>query len=158
MDIESFYKTNFNTFVKRMNRRAGSKEAAEDVVQTAFLRALQYQDSYDPKFPLENWFNRILNNSLRHYKNVERGNASEEFNEEHFDGTDCPGYSKQLVRQIRDMIDTYEGAHLEVLTLYFDHQYRPRDICKVVDLRYKNVETILQRFKTNVKETCGVEL
>ncbi len=158
MTLEQFYKNKRSHYVKLMKARAGSPEAAEDIVQEAFCRALQYWDSYDPTLPLEAWFTRIVNNSLKAYKNMEKGHSSEPFDEEEVDGTDCRMLNKQLWETIRREINQYDGEHYEVLSLYFEHQYKPRDICKVVDLKYKNVETILQRFKRDIKDTYGEDL
>lgn len=156
--LEVFYRENFDRFVKRFTRRAGTKEAAEDVVQEAFERALRYFDSYDHERSLDGWFNRILNNSLREYKNREKGNSHVEFDEEEADGTRCQQYAQQLWKQIRDEMDTYEDAHKEVLYLYFLHGYKPKDISRVVELKYRNIETILQRFKTDIKEKYNTSL
>lgn len=158
MNIESFYKANFDRFVKRMKNRAGNLHAAEDIVQEAFARALRYQDSYDPTFPFEGWFNRILNNSLKNYKNMEKGHSCEEFDEEELDGTDCRMMNQNLWKCVQEEIAQYDDEHYEILSLYFEHQYQPRDICKVVDMKYKTVETFLQRFKNMIKDKYGEKL
>lgn len=158
LQLETFYRANFDRFVKRFTRRAGTKEAAEDVVQEAFERALRYFDSYDPARSFDGWFNRILSNSLREYKNKEKGGPTIEFDEEEADGVDCKQYARHLWKQIRDEMELYEDAHKEVLHLYFLHGYRPRDISRVVELRYRNIETILQRFKTFIKEKYNTDL
>lgn len=158
MNLEQFYRNNFDRFVKRMKNRAGTIQAAEDVVQEAFYRALKYQDSFDPTQPLENWFNRILNNSLKEYKNKEKGHIADSFDEDEVDGTDCRMMSQQLWDTVRSEINQYDGEHYEILSLYFEHQYKPRDICNVVDMKYKTVEQILQRFKRMIKEEYGEKL
>lgn len=158
MTLEDYYKANRERLVKKIARRGGSPDIAEDIVQEAFYRALKYADSFDPTQPFEGWFTRILNNSLKAYKNAEKRGSYEQFDEEDVDGTDCRMFNQQLWEQIRQEINQYNDEHYEVLNLYFEHGYKPRDICKVVDMKYKNVETVLQRFKRNIKDTYGEEL
>lgn len=158
MNLESFYKETFDRYVKRMRNRAGTKEAAEDVVQEAFLRAVKYFDSYNPTQPLENWFYRILNNSLKDFKNKEKGHSTDQFDEEDVDGTNCRMMSQDLWKQVQLEISQYDDEYYEILSLYFEHQYNPRDICKIVDMKYKTVETFVQRFKTMIKEKYGEKL
>lgn len=154
--VESFYRANKDRYVKQYTNRAGTKEAAEDVVQEAFYRAIKFFHAYDPTLPFEGWFNRIVSNALKHYKNMERGHSNhDEFDEEDFEGTDCRMLNQRLWEQIRDEIAQYDGEHYEILSLYFEYQYQPRDICKIVDMKYKTVETFLQRFKKMIKEKYG---
>lgn len=71
--IEQFYIDNHELYVKRLSRQAGSPSNAEDVVQEAFLRALQYADSYTEREGqnMEKWFNSILRRALVDFKRVE---------------------------------------------------------------------------------------
>jgi len=158
MTLEQYYKEFFDRLVKRTTRRVGTKEAAEDVVQNAFERALKYQDTYNTEMPFPNWFNRILNNSLRQYKNEEKGFSHSEFNEEAVGGVACQQYSNKLWQQIQNELDDYEESHQEVLRLYFIHGYKPKDVERIVDLRYRNIETIIQRFKTTIKEKYNTDV
>lgn len=158
-ELEQFYRANFDRYVKQYTNRAGTKESAEDAVQEAFVRALKYWDSYDPTHPLDTWFNRIISNALKHQKSMDKGRVNhEEFDEANVDGTDCRMLNQRLWRQIQEEIKVYDGQHYEILSLYFEHQYQPRDICKVVDMKYKTVETFLQRFKLMIKEKYGEKL
>lgn len=71
--IEEFYRENCDLYVRRLSRQAGSYSNAEDVVQEAFLRALQYSDSYtiSDNNNLEKWFNSILRRALVDFKRIE---------------------------------------------------------------------------------------
>lgn len=71
--IEQFYIDNHETYIKRIYRQAGGLANAEDVVQEAFLRALQYSDSYTVRedSDMEKWFNSILRRALVDFKRIE---------------------------------------------------------------------------------------
>lgn len=157
--LELHYRKNFSRLVKKFSYRAGSVQNAEDVVQTAYTRALQYLSSFDEgKSSLDKWFNRILNNSLKHFKNAERGAAHDEFNEENVDGYPDSHYDKSVWREIVTEINSYSDPSKEILVLYFIHGYPPRSIVKVTNDGYKNVVTILDRFKRKMKERYEEEV
>lgn len=71
--IEQFYLANHDLYVKRLSRKAGSVQNAEDIVQEAFLRALFYADSYAAREDqdMEKWFNSILRRALVDFMRVE---------------------------------------------------------------------------------------
>lgn len=43
-------------------RMSGDRDAAGDLVQEAFLRAIKYMQSYDPTLPFEAWLHQIIRN------------------------------------------------------------------------------------------------
>ncbi|MBI3550762.1 MAG: sigma-70 family RNA polymerase sigma factor [Elusimicrobia bacterium] len=43
-------------------RLSGNEQDAHDLVQEAFSRAFEHQDSYDPRRPFDAWLHRILRN------------------------------------------------------------------------------------------------
>lgn len=155
--ISEHYNKNYNRLVKKYSRWAGGTENAEDVVQTAYMRAVQYSDSFDASLPFESWFNRILNNSLKTFKAMEKGSFCE-FNEEDFDGVPDFHFNRRLWQEITDEIRNLSNEeHKEILSLYYFQGYPPRSIVKVVDAKYSNVVKIVNRFKEFVKSKYGDE-
>lgn len=153
--LEEHYKKNFDRLVKRYTFWAGSVQNAEDVVQTAYTRAIQYYDSYDEKQDFGKWFNRILTNSLKMQKQIDRGQFHDEFDEEQVDGVSDYHYLGQLRREVVQEINSYEDNHREVLSLFFVNGYSPRSIVKVTDQKFHNVKTIIDRFKRKIREKYG---
>ncbi len=153
--IEEHYRVNRNRIVKRYTKFAGTKEAAEDIVQEAYYRALRYKDSYNSDSKFETWFSRILKNVLNHYKNVEKGGSYEEFDEEVVEGIEFCGYNRVLLEQIRNEIFSYGDDSQEVLSLYFKWGYSPREISQIVDMKYKAIEQSIYRFKVSIREKYG---
>lgn len=157
--IEKFYKANHSKLVKRMSYRAGSIQDAEDIVQEAFYRAIKYKETFMMGLPFNHWFQRILSNSLRDYKNMQKGlSNSVEYGEEHSEPVECPSYNQQLKRQIEDEMMLLDDEAAEVVSLYFTYNYMPRDITRITNVKYKTVDNIIQRFKHKIREKYGEKL
>ena len=153
--LEKHYTQNAGRLVKKYIRIAGSKEAAEDVVQEAYTRALKYYSSYDPSINFGQWFSRILKNSLHSFKNAEKGHACEELDEELVEGVEGGAYNKVLIEEIKKEISNYPDDVKEVLRLYFVHGYSPRSIVKIVEMRYKSISQHIYKFKKDIRDKHG---
>lgn len=151
-DIEIHYRENRGKLVKKLIFRAGSEEAAEDIVQEAYYRALKYFGSFNQTENFNKWFSTILNNSLREYKNVEKGHTNDEFEEEEAEGTPCPSYPNHIIRDIFKLIETKSNVQKEVLSLHFKQEYSPIDISRITDYSYANCHQIIQRFRNELKQ------
>lgn len=155
--IETHYVNNYENLVKKYSRWTGGTENAEDIVQTAYLRAVQYSDTYDPNLPFDRWFKRILTNSARDFKSMQRGTYVE-IDENEIDPEPDINYIRSLWREIVEEIEkTSDPEHKEILSLYFIHGYPPRMIVRVVDMRYKGVNSVISRFKAFIKDKYGNE-
>lgn len=149
-EIEKHYKENRQKLVKVMTWRAGTVEGAEDIVQTAYERAIRYRRSYDGD-NFNKWFSTILNNCLREYKNEEKGYSTLETIEEESETIDCPHYDYQIMREIYELIDTKSEIQQEVLNLFFKQGYASIDIARITDYSYANCHQIIQRFRNELK-------
>lgn len=144
--------------VKLMTRLTkGDHAAAEDIVQEAFLRAIQFQGSYDEeRATYHTWFNGILWNCLRDYNRSLRGDPAPA-------GGDI---SADDVAEELDLLDTPEGQqytrnqielvkndkHRRVLELFFLLGYTSKQITQIEeDVSVTNVTTIVSRFKEDLK-------
>ena len=156
--IEEHYKKNRRRLVQKYKRFSGTEEDAEDIVQEAYARALLYIKSLSSPAFFEQWFSRILKNSLNNYLNEKRGAPSEILDEEELEGVDCPCYNKVLLKEVKNTISNYLPEESEVLHLYINHGYSPRSICRVVDMKYKKINNLIYRFKEDIKEKHGASL
>lgn len=153
--IEDYYKEHAKKFVKRLSFRAGSVWAAEDIVQTAFERAIRYRNSCDPP-RFGQWFNLILQNATRHYFNEENGHTNLPENIDESAGSEgCPHYQEQLMREIYELIDTKSVDQIEVLTLHFKYGYSAIDISMVTSHSYAKCHKIISRFRFELKDLYG---
>lgn len=151
-DIEKHYRDSRGKLVKKLTFRAGTEEAAEDIVQEAYYRALKYFASFNQDEDFNKWFSTILNNCLREYKNVEKGHTNDEFNEEEAEGTACTSYPGHVMRDIFHLIEQKPAVHKEVLYLHFRQEYSPIDISRITDYSYANCHQIIQRFRNELKQ------
>lgn len=149
--IENHFKDNRQKLVKKMTFRAGSPEAGEDVVQTAYERAIRYRRSCDPE-RFNQWFSMLLNNALRDYKNAEKGFIYVELDDEDQETMECPSYPESIMREIFELIDTKSADQIEVLTLYFKQGYSALDITHITEFPYKRNHQIIQRFRNELKD------
>lgn len=149
--IEQHYLDNRQRLVKKLTFRAGTPEAGEDIVQTAYERAIRYRRSCDPE-RFNQWFAMLLNNALRDYKNEERGYTQLEDGEEESDDTGCPHYPEHILREILELIDTKSEVQIEVLTLFFRQGYSAIDISRLTEHSYAKSHQIIQRFRNELKD------
>lgn len=147
--IEKYYVESREKLVKRFTYRAGSTEGAEDVVQEAFSRALKYVKSFNGE--IERWMSMILNNSLRAYKNEEKGYTPIDYEEE--EGEVPPEhYPRHVMREVYQLIQTKSLDQIEVLMYYFQQEYSAKDISEITDHSYAKCHQIIQRFRNELKE------
>ena len=155
MNLEVYYQENYQGFVKKVKRRAGSVENAEDVVQEAFARALKYIGSFkEGKQNFDAWFNTILNNSLRTFmRNEKLYGMNMELDEEKLDGVEFMGVYRHAKNDIRKMIESHPQK--EILSLFYISGYSSREISELVDSPLGTIFTTITRFQKEVKEKYG---
>lgn len=155
--LEEFYKERREDLLRRLAYGAGSPEAAEDVLQEAFVRALTYWDTFDPQHKeLGAWFNTIMKNALKDFKREEwLFGMGEEFDEEQYDPQEMPVNETELVKKIYEMVDGKIEDHQEILLLYFEKNYSPKDIANITNYKVKTIKQVVWRFKTEVIERYG---
>lgn len=155
--LGKFYEENRDVLLRRLAYAAGSPQAAEDVLQEAFVRALVYQDNFDPKQKeLGAWFNTIMKNALRDFKRTEwLFGMGEEFDEDKYDPQEMDIKEVELVKKIYEVVDDKIEDHQEILLLYFEKHYSPKDITNVTGFKVKTVKQVIWRFKTEVIERYG---
>lgn len=151
--IEKHYIANRDRLIKRVSFRIGGNfHGAEDIVQTAYERAIRYRYSFDGDL-FDKWFSTILNNSLREYQNIERGYTQvDEDVEEEAESPSCPHFPLHIMREVFELIDTKSEIQMEVLTLYFRYEYSAIDISRITAIPYGTAHQIIQRFRNELKE------
>lgn len=152
--IEDHYKNNFNTLVKRIAFRCGNNyHDAEDVVQEAYLRAIKYKETFDMGLPFKLWFSRILSNSLKDFKREQKAMGTmEEIREEHFEPLEDPSTSDAIRRLLRKEVANLPAANREVVELHLFYGYSNSEIVQVTDMKYKEVDNVIQWFKRSFRE------
>lgn len=154
--IEQHYLNNYRRLMKTFTFRAGTEWDAEDVIQEAYARALKYYKSFTGK-PEEfnKWFYTIINNTLKEYKNIEKGVAAESFEEEEADGIPCSYVHDRIMGEVYALIDTKSVVQIEVLTLHFKQGFSAKDISYITDVSYSAARQIILRFRNELKDLYG---
>lgn len=144
--IEEYYKKERNNLIKRIKNRAGSIDNAEDVVQEAFCRALQYFDAYNSKGDFGGWFNSILENALKQFKNEEKmGGATLHIEEVEED------FHDEIVDHYLPAMKNLKPHHQKIVTLYFKKGYTMPEIANATNTNIRSVEKFLERFKEKIR-------
>lgn len=150
--IKEHYKANHKRLFKRMGFRAGEEWSGQDVVQTGYERALKYSRSFNGE-DLDRWINTIMNNTLREYKNIQKGHTAFEYEDENEEnGTPCNLYPGRIIAQIYELIETKSPVQIEILMLYFHQEFSPRDISLMTTYKYAMVHQTILRFRNELKE------
>ena len=147
--VEGHYRKSYSILVNTLTKKAGGRQNAEDTVQEAYTRALTYIKSYDGDSDFGAWFNTILVNSLSDNRVQVRNRGHTGFDhvemiEDHMKSDAIDGVQ---VDEIVNSIKSKEKDIKKILTLYFIHQYKPREISLLVPQTGNNIRKIVQRFK-----------
>lgn len=152
--IGDYYTKSRSSLIKKVSGRAATPENAEDIVHNAFVKALQYWGSYDPKVKgLDEWFGCILNNSLKDFMRDERNyGMSMEFDEEEIEGIEMSSLSDDIKQKIKKEIGFASLKNQKVLSLYYVQGHSVAEITQITDLKPKHVKLIAQRFRDHMQE------
>ena len=155
-ELSDYFEKEYLTLVKKVSRRAGTPENAEDVVQEAFYRACKYWGSYNRQIPIGAWFNTILNNACKDKMREDRMlGMTVDIEEEQFDPVVMSEYDHDTVARIMKLIRKKGFPQSEVLRLYYEHGYKPLEIREILDVEHGTVRQTIWRFKEEVKEKLG---
>lgn len=151
--IEKHYRTHFSQLCKALNYSCGDN--AEDVVQEAYARALQYAPAFEMGMPFNRWFSRILSNARKDFVSDKFKNGMhDEFDEYDSGAIDVSQMrmTEKLIKKLHSEIEKEtDDMHREILSLNMIYGYAPRDIVKIVDQKLDCVNKILFRFKEKMK-------
>ena len=156
--LEKLYREQYNDKVRMVYRRAGGAYNADDVIQEAFTRALQYEDSFNGETmeDLNKWFDCILRRSLYDFKRseIKQGITQEELKEEDPDAdiVNADGIDSRTAEELTEIIVGFPRPKRDVLFLYFIRGYKSGEAAQVLDLTAKQVRNYVHQFKLNMRE------
>lgn len=157
--IEQFYKDNYQLLVKRIKARRMQEADAEDVVQEAFVRALKYQDSFNPdRQEIGAWFNTILNNSFKDYRHANFTGDYSFTEEEHmneFDEAEITWMDQDLIVRIKKEVQEINENHRDIIELVVLNNYKYKEASQILDESIDNIKKVVYRFKQGLREKYG---
>jgi len=152
-DLQKFYAENFDNLVKKMSNRCGNYHDAEDIVQTAFERAVKYADSCSGEL-VDRWFSVILSNVFKKYqKDLKLGPVTKPL-DDHLDVLEpiLPEDIHPIVRkEVRLMVDLEPEPNKSVLRLQLDFGLTIGEIKELTQgLTYAKIHDIIGNFRRKV--------
>lgn len=155
-ELAAYFEADYNKLVKKVSRRSGTPENAEDVVQEAFYRACKYWPSYNPEQDIKAWFGVILNNACKDKVREDRMmGMTVEFDEEHEEAVRMSEHDHDTAARIVKLIRSKGYPQREVLRLYYEMGYRSVEIKEILDVEHGTVRQAVWKFKEEVKEKLG---
>lgn len=148
--IEQHYRDNYERLVKEVLRRLDYKyELAEEAVQEAYTQAIVSFKGFNPEKDFEPWLRTILNRCCSKIAEQERnrGVVKEDISELEIPETAFDDDLRKMVLSVVGKIKDERNKHL--LTLYYEFNYGPTDISKLLDMNVSAVTTIINRFKND---------
>lgn len=111
---------NHRRFLAFLERRVGSRELAEDILQDAFVRTLGREDRFDNDRSVVAWFYRVLRNAVvDHYRR--RGTEQRLFAPD-ADGrqvvdpaSEDPELFEEVCRCVRDLVSTLKPEYADAI-------------------------------------------
>lgn len=168
--VETHYKLYYQALVKLLSFKHSSVHDAEDIVQGAYTRALQYFNSWDgEKFTFEAWFGGILINEEKDFISRERRQGMSRpdqrvsMYEEDEDGDLVLTKAAESLESDDDLLEVYQDIgyirrqilkyphnQSKLLLLYFVYQYSMAEVASVTGTDYKVVDNLVHRFKRSM--------
>ena len=150
-------------FLKFIEKRVDSRATAEDILQSAFVRGIEKEDSLRGEESTVAWFYRLLRNAvIDHYRS--KGTRSK-FLEEWPEDLDVAGEPVEFVKNeictcVTHVLEEIKPQYVEALNVV-DIQERPiSDLAKQTGISTNNATVRVHRareaLRKQVELTCGV--
>ena len=151
---------NQRAFVAFVQRRVGSREAAEDIVQDAFSRAVTKADEVRDDESVVAWFYRMLRNAIvdRYRRDDANSRALEAFARE-IAGTAEPETHAEVCRCVLAAADGLKPEYATALRTVDIDNVPVKDFAATAGITATNASVRLlrarQALKKQVAQTCG---
>ena len=163
--IETYYEENFEDLVRGVSGAFDNFQDAEDAVQDAFTKAIQYAGSFNEDAGnFEGWFRRILSNCIKDVGNAVRnqGMSMDDEQEDVEDELNNGKIKRDVVisddhevavdhQAVTDFIKGCRPKLKNILTLYFYKDLYPREIGQALGIRAETVSRAIWRFNKRLR-------
>lgn len=153
--LTELYGSNRKQYVNMAKRFTNNDEyLAEDIVQEAFARALDYSDSYNPKIAtVETWLKSILYIAgIDHARTEINRGMTREVNEKDLIIEVDLGKVNKMLNEVEREIAELEGEQRHICYLYFIRGYKPREIVEATGAKNQTVRTLIYRLAERLRE------
>ena len=148
--VESFYRENYTVLVKIARRRVGNYSIvlAEEAVQEAFARAIKYFKTYRSASSFNDWFRRILYNTINRLKTQEmNGGVTMTESEEETTTQINIIFTKEVV----DLLNQCSVRDMEILNNYFFYGFKTREISELMNISHDVVRDRIRTFRERAR-------
>ena len=145
-------------FLRFLQSRVGSREAAEDILQAAFVKTLERGDEIrDPESAVA-WFYRVLRNAIvdhhrRHAVDVRLKTAMAA------PPAEDPELEKAVCGCVKDILPTLKGEYADILQKVEMEGAAVAEVAKAENITPNNAMVRLHRalraLQTRLSQTCG---
>ena len=110
---------NHRAFLRFLERRVGSREEAEDILQDAFGRSLQKLDGLGDDESIVRWFYRVLRNAVidNYRRKAAAGRAIGTFAAEFDEAVPPPEIENEICGCVKTLADTLKPEYAEALRM-----------------------------------------
>lgn len=150
MTLTELYVKNKVRYVRKIYPYLHNQEACEDVVQEAFVKALDKFHTFDcKKSGLATWFNKVLFSVLWNYKrSLKQIPPAIDI----LDVLDAEDFAYYEDTELSDILSSVKNkGHQKVLVAHFILGYDYKEVASHLSLTQDNVRKIVQRFREEVK-------
>lgn len=154
-ELTQLYTDNQRQYINMAKRFTDNDEyLAEDIVQEAFVRALHYSDSYNPKLAdLEVWLKSIMYIcGVDHKRDEIMRGMTREVEEKDLITESDNGNDNKMLKEIKNEIEELSGMQKHICFLYFIRGYKPREIVEATGAKPQTVRTVVYRFSKRLEE------
>lgn len=145
-----------NKLLRYANYLLHDEHDADDVVQSAFIKAYINLNSFNINKKFSSWIYRIVHNEAMNilFKNKKQVSINDEL--EFDSGVDMEDdlIKKELVNMTRSCLDKIPSMYAEPLTLYYLEEKSYEDIGDILRLPMGTVATRINRAKKIMKSIC----
>lgn len=150
--IEEHYRTHSKNLENKIIMRAGQQANAQDIVQEAYAKALQYWNSFNPETgSIDKWIGSILFNAASSFYRQEilRGMVVDT-GEDVVEQPNAP--SRIMVKEVEKYIGNLPtGSRKTVAELFFLKDYSCREISDVCPETPSAIRKIVQRLREDMR-------
>ena len=146
---------NHRRFVAFVERRVGSRQEAEEIVQGAFVRALERGGQIEQKERSVAWFYRVLRNAIvDHWRSKGHAARAEEAlaGEWREAATPPPGLVRELCGCFEPLLPTLKEEYAEILRRVDLGEERPVEVAADLGITANNAMVRLHRARRALRE------
>jgi len=149
-------------FLAFVQRRVSDSALAEDILQTAYLRAFEHQDDFKPDESAVGWFYRLLRNAvIDNYRRQEsRGRALETWKHELETAVQpTPEVQNEVCACLNGVVDGLKSEYSDILRAVDLGEQSTQDFARQHNLSASNAGVRLHRARASLRkqliQACG---